>query len=544
MPPGFKYLLNTNLQQFQFIQPEMMVIATFLLALVFDFAVPQQRRKSTAYICIIGLLCALWLNVQQNQEFIDAITSTAGSAQIRAMNQHMIFSGMLVYDHFGTFFNFIILLGTVVALLLSIHARELFGKNHGEFYLLLVAVCMGGMFLASSANLLMIYLSLESLSIISYAMAGFLRRDRKSAEAGIKYVIYGAMASGIMLFGMSYLYGMTGTLNVFGDGGIAAQVNGFEARFHLPAQYVSHGQLQAAGAPHGGLIAVLAMVFAGFLYKIAAVPFHYWSPDVYEGAPTVATGFFSVVPKAAGFAVLIRCICAFFPVGISHEHWLSIPGVESVIGVIAVLTMTIGNLAALGQTNAKRMLAYSSIAHAGYMLAGLSVLDYGGASGADGPSAVLFYLVVYLFMNLGAFVVLVALENIFGGTDLRQLKGAAQREPVLCAALCAFLFSLTGLPPFGGFMGKYLIMWKLADRGHYLMIMFIGINSVISLYYYMKLAKAVAIDKHEEEVTSTETTPFIYRFLALGKCTALLLLFFYFEPIARLCRQVLEPLRF
>ena len=530
MPAGFNNILNANLHDFQYVLPEMMVIATFLLALIFDFAVPHARRRSTAYICVIGLLMALWLNVQQNQVFVDLLNNTRGDKTLLAMRCVPAFSGMIVYDHFGTFFKFIILLGTIVSLLLSIHARELFGKNHGEFYLLLVAVCVGGMFLASATNLLMIYLSLESLSIVSYAMAGFLRRDRKSAEAGIKYVIYGAMASGIMIFGMSYLYGMTGTLNLYGETGIAAQLSGFQ-------QTLEHGS-------RGGLLAVLAMVFAGFLYKIAAAPFHYWSPDVYEGSPTTATGFFSVVPKAAGFAVLIRAICAFFPVGASADHWLKTGSVESIISVIAIVTMTIGNLAALGQTNAKRMLAYSSIAHAGYMLAGLSVLEIGKGA-ADGPSSVLFYLVVYLFMNLGAFVVLVALENIFGGTDLRQLKGAAQREPVLCAALCMFLFSLTGLPPFGGFMGKYLIMWKLADQKHYAMIMFIGINSVVSLYYYMKLAKAVVIDKPDEEVITTpESTPFSYHALALCKCGALLMLFFYFEPIQRLCRQVLEPLRF
>ena len=534
MPTGFNSILNANLEWLRFIKPESMVIATFILALIFDFSVPLARRRSTAYICILGLLVALWLNFEQHRAFLDAYKSAqyAVGGELRLMKPVTIFSGMLIHDHFGTFFNFIILLGTVASLLLAIHARELFGKNHGEFYLLLVAVCMGGMFLASASNLLMIYLSIETLSIVSYALAGFLRRDRKSAEAGIKYVIYGAMASGIMIFGMSYLYGMTGTLNLFGEDGIAAQVTSFGSK----------------GFPHGSnsaLIAVLTMVFSGFLYKIAAVPFHYWSPDVYEGAPTVATGFFSVVPKAAGFAVLIRSLCAFFPAVAARDRWLGVPSVELVMSVVAVATMTIGNLAALGQTNAKRMLAYSSIAHAGYMLAGLSVLDYkGGEGAADGPSSVLFYLVVYLFMNLGAFVVLVALENIFGGSDLHQLRGAVKRAPVLCVTLCIFLFSLTGLPPFGGFMGKYLIMWKLADRRNYWMIIVIGVNSVISLYYYMKLAKAVAIDQPEEEITTTESTPWLYNCMAIGKSFALLLLFFYFQPIRQLCWHVLEPLRY
>jgi NADH-quinone oxidoreductase subunit N len=526
MPEGFANLLQRNMHDMSYICPETMVAATFLLALVFDFAVPAERRKSTAYICIVGLLVALWLDVLQYWRYVDILRDAkTAQDQFLATRPLSIFSGMLIYDPYGTFFKFIILIGTVVSLLLSIHARELFGKNHGEFYLLLVAVCMGGMFLASASNLLMIYLSLESLSVVSYAMAGFLRHDRKSAEAGIKYVIYGAMASGIMIFGMSYLYGLTGTLNVFGEHGIAEKVASFETTYPHTS--------------HGAMIAVLTMVFAGFLYKIAAVPFHYWSPDVYEGAPTTATAFFSVVPKAAGFAVLIRALCAFFPIGGNDaQHWLGAPSVESVLSVVAVLTMTLGNLAALGQTNAKRMLAYSSIAHAGYMLAGLSVLTT-----MAGPAAVLFYLVVYLFMNLGAFIVLVALENIFGGSDLRTLRGAVLREPVLCVTLCIFLFSLTGLPPFGGFMGKYYIMVELAHRAKYWMVMAIGFNSVISLYYYMKLAKAVAIDRSDETHARSEGAPFAYSAMAICKCAALLLLFVYSQQIQDVCALVVQPLR-
>jgi NADH-quinone oxidoreductase subunit N len=520
MPENFSELLQWNLIHFKYILPEAMVCLTFLLALIFDFAVHHERRRTTGYLCIVGLLIALWLNVQQHYEFMRAISNGTPIHK-------QIFSGMIFYDQFGNFFKFVILLGTVIALMLSIHARELFGKNHGEFYLLLVSVCAGGMFLASASNLLMIYLSLESLSIISYAMAGYLRRDRKSAEAGIKYVIYGAMASGIMIFGMSYLYGLSGTLNLFdspgGAKGIATLILNFDNSFP---------------SARGAMIAILVLVFSGFLYKIAAVPFHYWSPDVYEGSPTTATGFFSVVPKAAGFAVLIRVLCAFFPLGHGSEKFFGYPSVESIVSVLAIATMFIGNLAALGQTNAKRMLAYSSIAHAGYMLAGLSVLD-----DVAGPAAVLFYLVVYLFMNLGAFLVLVALENLFGSCELKALKGAVRREPVLVVALCVFLFSLTGLPPLAGFIGKYMIMVKLADRGHYGMVAAIGFNSVISLYYYMKIAKVVAIDQPEEAIASTERTPFSYNVLAVCKCIALLLLFFNSSWLVDLCQRVLEPLR-
>jgi NADH-quinone oxidoreductase subunit N len=531
MPTTFPSLLHQNVSDLGCIQPEMMVIVTFVLALIFDLVVPNERRRSTGYLCVVGLLAALLLSLQQNHRFV---IETAHNV----FTERPLFSGMLAFDQYGTFFKMILLLGTVISLLLAVHARELSDKNLGDFCLLLVAVCAGGMFLSSATNLLMIYLSLEFLSIISYALAGALRRNRKSAEAGIKYAIYGAMSSGIMLFGVSYLYGLTGTLDLANSEVLnPASPTGKSVVLGVASKLVALGSGAGAGV-HVGLVAVLVLFFSGFLYKIAAVPFHFWSPDVYEGAPTTATGFFSVVPKAAGFAVLIRVLAAFFPKGPPADQWLSFHNVEGVIAVLAVMTMVIGNLAALGQSNAKRMLAYSSIAHAGYMLAGLSVLEDNG-----GPASVLLYLVIYLLMNLGAFLVLVALENVFGGSDLQQLRGAVRREPVLCVMLVVFLFSLTGLPPLGGFIGKYLIMWNLADRGHYGMVVWIGLNSVVSLYYYMRLAKAVVMDQPDEAVASTETTPVTYRVLAICQAAGLLLLFFWFEPVQRLCLQVLEPLR-
>jgi len=525
MPHDFYSLLQQNMAQLRYIGPELMVVTTFFLALLFDLAVQPERRKSTGYVCLVGLLVALWLTWRQNEEFVDQLNHGL-------LSRKLVFSGMFAYDQYGTFFKFILLLGTSVSLLLAIHSREVSARNQGDFFLLLVAVCAGGMFLASSTNLLMIYLSLEFVSIISYALAGSLRRDRKSAEAGIKYVVYGAMSSGIMLYGMSYLYGLTGTLSLLDTTSPAGgTVQGVASRIlELEGRY--------GAGPRSAIAAIRCSFFSGFLYMIAAVPFHYWSPDVYEGSPTVATGFFSVVPKAAGFAVLIRTLCAFFPIGQNTHAWLSYPHVESIVAVLAVLSMVIGNLAALGQSNAKRMLAYSSIAHAGYMLAGLSVLENTG-----GPAAVLLYLVIYLFMNLGAFLVLIALENTFGGSELRQLRGAVRREPLLCVLLCVFLFSLTGLPPLGGFIGKYLIMWRLADAGRYGMIFWIGLNSVVSLYYYMRLAKAVVIDQPEEPLAPAEPAPVSYRVLAVCQGAALLALFFWFEPVQRLCLQVLETLR-
>ena len=544
MRDGFLTLVDQNIRHLLLVVPELLVTAGFLCGLLVDLALPEERRKTTGYVCLVFLLAALLVTVvewngmvhERPARYLVKRSNPAASAQERVevkaveprvIQHEALFSGMVVRDAYGLYFKFVLLLGTLISLLIALHARDLAGPNRGEFFLLLTATCLGGMFLCSATNLLMLYLSLEALSIISYAMAGYLRQDRKSSEAGMKYVIYGAMASGIMIFGMSYVYGLTGSLDLT----VVAD------RWH------ELRNSEAGAFARGGMLAVLAMVFTGLLYKIAAAPFHYWSPDVYEGAPTTAAAFFSVVPKAAGFAALVRVLLEFFPQGGVVLPGHSFTKLEWVLCAVAVVTMVVGNLSALGQTNAKRMLAYSSIAHVGYMLAGLTALDQGEDGYSDGPAAVLYYLLVYLFMNLGAFLVLVALENIRGSCELRDLRGTIRREPLLGVALVIFLFSLTGLPPLAGFSAKWLIMVKLADRGNWFMILCVGLNSVVSLYYYMRLAKAVAMDAPEVSAGPAEPTPPVFGFLAVGKIAALVLLFVYFKPVMDICRQVIEPLR-
>lgn len=522
MPSNFLTILGQNINHLLLILPELIVAAGFVLALLFDLAVEESRRRSTGYICLLALLAALQANVADFNGFM------AGADVV----EKSLFSGMISHDAFGSFFKLLLLLGTIISILVGLHAKQISGRNQGEFFLLITATCLGGMFLASSSHLLMLYLSLEALSIVSYALAGFLRQDRKSAEAGIKYVIYGAMASGIMIFGMSYLYGLTGSmdLSVIVNGNMDAnpEVKGI-------AQLFADPELPTGG--QGALIALLAMVFTGLLYKIAAAPFHYWSPDVYEGAPTTATAFFSVVPKAAGFAILVRLLAEFFPIGLDLAK-LDYGSSQAAIAAIAILTMTIGNLGALGQSNAKRMMAYSSIAHAGYMLAGLTVLN-----AEKGVAAVLYYLVVYLFMNLGAFLTIVALENARGSCELRDLRGAVRQYPLLSVALVVFLFSLVGLPPLAGFMGKYLIMAELANQSSWFLVVFIGLNSVVSLYYYMRLAKAVVVDPpHGAAKEASMSAAPIYSVLATLQAVALILLFLYSEPVVAMCRKALEPL--
>jgi NADH-quinone oxidoreductase subunit N len=327
--------------------------------------------------------------------------------------------------------------------------------------------------MAMARNLLTIYVSIEIVSVISFLLAGFKEGDRKSAEAALKYVVFGGVSSGVMLYGMSWLYGFSRSLSLPAIAERVALVT--REQGHLPNAVV-------IGA---------ACVLAGFAYKISAVPFHMWAPDVYEGSPTVVAAFFSVGPKAAGFAVLVR----FFHDALQAQTAVSGSGSAPwpiLGGLLAAATMTIGNLSALEQTNLKRMLAYSSIAHAGYMLLAFTVFT------ADGIAAIFFYIVAYCSMNLGAFLVVMAVAAKNGGDEtLEGVRGLGTRAPAMAIAMTIFLFSLVGLPPFSGFVGKLYIFTALlraggAYQGWYWVLAAIGVvNSVISLVYYARVLRVM-----------------------------------------------------
>ncbi len=338
-----------------------------------------------------------------------------------------------------------------------------------ELHALILTTTLGMILMASATNLLTAFLALEMVSIMSYVLAGFRRRSRQSAEAALKYVIYGGVASGVMLYGMSLLYGLAGSTS-------------FTAV-----------RLACVATPATATV-LLAVVFclAGFGYKVAAVPFHMWCPDVYEGAPTPVSAFLSVGPKAAGFALLLRFFGGAIPVEIGHAAapW------PLLLGLIAAATMTLGNLAALQQTNLKRLLAYSSIAHAGYLLLGLV------AGGLDGTRAILLYLVTYLFMGLGAFVVIIAVENVGVAPTIAGFAGLGRRAPRTAAAMAVFLFSLTGLPPLAGFFGKFYLFYALLARGGSFMLTLalVGIlNSALSLYFYARVLKTMYFEAPKNE---------------------------------------------
>ena len=391
-----------------------------------------------------------------------------------------LFGGLIAKDPFTDFFKLFFIATTALVGIAAMRTRDAIeyrpgehqNRESGEFYALVLTTTIGMSLMAASTDLLMAFISLELVSMLSYILSGFKRRDRKSSEAALKYVVYGGVASGVMLYGMSLLYGLAGSTNV-----------------EAVKQAMAHSESTLLS------VTAVTLCLVGFGYKVASVPFHMWCPDVYEGAPTAVTAFLSVGPKAAGFALLIR----FFGGAIPHEL-ASTPFGHTpwpiLLGVISALTMTLGNLAAIVQNNIKRMLAYSSIAHAGYLMLGLCAFN------DDGIRAIMVYLVTYLFMNLGAFLVVMALSDAGLGENISDYRGLGYRAwfPALVMTLC--LVSLTGLPPFAGFWGKfYLFAAVVKQGGTWLMTLALiaVLNSAISLYYYARLFKSMYFDKADSD---------------------------------------------
>ncbi|MBN1610001.1 MAG: NADH-quinone oxidoreductase subunit N [Polyangiaceae bacterium] len=386
-----------------------------------------------------------------------------------------LFSGMVALDGIGLFFRGLFVVAGLGGVLMGALSTEIAEERLGEYLALLLSVTLGLMLLGSAQNLLMVYLALELVSIPSYVLAGFRRGNRESSEAALKYVLYGGVASGLMLYGFSLLYGLTGSLG-----------------FAELAEFI--GRVQE-GDTVTRVIVLLAGILslAGFGYKVAAVPFHMWCPDVYQGAPTPFVAFLSVAPKAGGMAALIRFMTVGFGageavVGTSPWPW------AMVLAIVSVATMTLGNLVAIPQNNLKRLLAYSSIAHAGYMLMGVAV----GTTQAI--QAVMFYLGVYLAMNFGAFLIVMAVRDRTGHESIDNYRGLGGTSPVLAVALAIFLFSLTGLPPFAGFIGKFYLFAALLETQAplFYVVAIIGVlNSAVSLYYYARVVKAMFLEKAE-----------------------------------------------
>ena len=424
--------------------PEIYLSALFMLLIVVDLVAKGRKNNLLAITTLLGLAGSTIFIYQQH-----------------GLPAGEIFFGMYVLDEFALFFKYFFVLSAIVAVVVTM-ADEQFDrevKSMGEYYALIVAMVIGMIMMASSADLIMIFLSMELVSFTGYILAGYFKRNPRSSEAALKYLVYGAVSSGLMVYGFSLIYGITAQTNII----------------KISLELAAHGS--------DSLVMILAtlLVLAGFGYKIGAVPFHFWSPDVYEGSPTPVTAYLSVASKAAGFALLMR----FFYVAIPHgalppEDTLGIDWL-SLLMILSVASMIYGNVVALWQKNVKRLLAYSSIAHAGYLLLGILVMDQ------FGTQATLFYLLSYFIMNFGAFYVVILISNKTGSENLDDYRGLGKKMPLAGAALTVFLISLVGLPPTVGFIGKLMIFSALLTKGTlYMWIALIGImTSVISLYYYM-----------------------------------------------------------
>jgi NADH-quinone oxidoreductase subunit N len=423
---------------------------------------------------------------------------------------------MVAVDSFAYFFKLVIIITAILIVVFSLGSSELntAKRKLGEYYALLVALTLGMVLMAGASNLLMMYLALELSSISSYILSGYTKEAPDSSEASLKYVIYGALSSGLMLYGISIIYGLTGSLDIY-------TIN----------QVLAQGHYNTIALLIAGILAM-----AGFGYKISAVPFHFWTPDVYEGAPITITAFLSVASKAGGFAMMIRFFKVTFidssVVALPLGAWASLKGFEwyHLVAAISVLTMTLGNLVAIWQNNLKRLLAYSSIAHAGYMLMGVVVLSN------DGLAAIMLYFVVYLFMNLGAFYIVMLIADKTGSEDIEDYKGLGPRAPFITIALAVFLVSLTGLPPTAGFIGKLYLFAALLNHGWVWLAIVGALNSVISLYYYVRIFRNMYLRSSEHQQVAPLHFTVMQKATVLVLLVPTLLLGLYFGPLVQLAQ--------
>jgi NADH-quinone oxidoreductase subunit N len=432
------------------ILPQILLCGFGILVMVLDPFVPPPRKSLLGWLALIGVLAA------------------AGGTLWTSDNPGLAFGRAIAADHFSFYFFYLFLLVAALTVLGSINYLERDGMQHGEFYALILMGTAGMCFMASSTDLIMVFIGLEISSISTYILAGFRRRDALANEASLKYFLLGSFATAFFLYGIAFVYGLTGTTNLLDLSGRLAQ----------PAQWTMLARV------------ALLLMFVGLAFKLSTVPFQVWAPDVYQGAPAPVTAFLSVGPKAAAFAILLRILLGGLASAASISFW--------VIWVSAILTMCLGNFAAIWQTNVKRLLAYSAIAHAGYVLVGVA------AGSQEGTSAVLFYLTAYALMNVGAFVLIAHLAgNGELSTQIEDYTGLAYIRPGTAACMTVFLLSLAGFPTTAGFLGKFFL-FRAAIHSHLIGLTIIALlNSVVSVYYYLRIVVAMYM---REGKTRTSTT--------------------------------------
>lgn len=440
---------------FASILPEILILTLGMLVLIVEPFWKEEQRRNVGWLTAVGLLVSMVISLLFGQP--GAPTTTLG--------------GMVRFDWLGFFFKMLFMFaGAATALLLM--DNEKVGRR-GEAYLLLLASLLGMDLMAVSADLIMLYLAIETTSIPLYVLSGFMLADEKSTEAGFKYLLFGALTSTIMLYGFSLVFGFSGTTDIY----------------QLASKFQT-GNLSLLTA-----LGILALILVGIGFKVSIVPFHFWAPDVYEGAPTPVAGFLSTASKAAGFAVLVRLFFVAFPATDLAQLW--VPS----LAILSAVTMTVGNLLALPQTNVKRLIAFSSISHAGYAMIGVVALSQLGAA------SVVFYLAAYILTNLLAFGIVMAFSRITGLEDLKDYSGMSRRSPWLGLMMLAAFLSLAGMPPFGGFVAK-VVVFDAGIQAGYVWLVIIGIlNSVIGVYYYLNAMKYVYLYRMPEQDEENHPLP-------------------------------------
>ncbi|GIW22867.1 MAG: NADH-quinone oxidoreductase subunit N [Candidatus Sericytochromatia bacterium] len=447
--------------------PEIILLLTACIVVFGEWAFKSvdgnnnKKNRNIGFVTLLGLTITLAI-------LISFKVVSYGLPTYLGNLKESTFWGSFVLDDLSIYFKIIIVFSAIMTVLISFRYVNEKIIHVGEFYALLCLATIGGMFMSSAAEMITFYLGIELISITSYVLCAFNKDNQKSSESGLKYLVVGSLSSALLLYGFSLLFGLTGKLN-FEDLALALE------KFTTPLNTI--------------YVIAIMMTLAGISYKIAAVPFHMWAPDVYEGAPTPVTAFLAITSKIAGFAAFIRFL-EIFNLDVSSKLII-------LIAILSVVTMTIGNVLAIVQTNLKRLFAYSSIAHAGYLMIGFIPLLQGKVQEV---STILFYLTAYIFMNIGAFASIIYFSKYTGSTDIDSFSGVAKKAPFFAFVFSACLVSLAGLPPFGGFTGKFYLFVSAVNSG-YTWLAFVGaLNSVISLYFYVRIIKVMYFKDNKEDL--------------------------------------------
>lgn len=464
--------LQLEMKDFGAILPILLIFGFSLVVLIVDLLLDEAHKYWNAILSLFGLVSAL--------------------AAIWLLRDYRViaFGGLYQMDHFSNFFNALFCLIGGATVLASYNYLKIENINRGEFYVLLLMSIVGMMLMAGAGDYMVLFLGIETMSIPIYILAGFRKKRAQSMESALKYFLVGAFAAGFLLYGIALIYGVTGTTSIV----------------EATRSYDTASLLLLGG---------IGLIIVGLGFKVSAVPFHMWTPDVYEGAPTPVTGFMAVAVKAAGFSVIVRVLMTAFGDSVLMSHW------REILWAVSVATMTVGNIIALAQTNIKRMLAYSSIAHAGYLLIGVV------SANSEAITAILYYLMAYTVMNLGAFgcIVLTAWKGV-EGDELKDFQGVGFEKPVMGMFLTVFLLSLAGVPPTAGFLGKFYIFASAVKSGYYLLAVIGVLNAVVAAYYYLRVLVVMYMKPLEKDIAPEDKSIFArgpYLALTLAVCMLLTL---------------------